>query len=175
MAHQQGFVVAKVPVGQAEHQPIAQGIQLLFCFRLRNTNSSSAGHGVSLHWNRDWPRELRLGGVREVHMKAVQVQRGRAEEVDKEAGLARWRRRSSIRIRWQKRKLIRTLETDSFRFCPGQHRSAVIGASVVRDEILWPEQIIVRVIRVRPYAQLVIVVQYVISELENVAMIFAGC
>src|ERR1700752_2286784 len=121
MAYHQRFVVAKVPVGQAKHEPIAQGIQLLRCARLRNTNSSSAGHGVSLHWNRDWARELRLDGVGEVHMKAVQMQRGRTEEVDKKAGFARWRRRGAIRIRGQKRKLIRTLETDDFRFCASQH------------------------------------------------------
>src|SRR5450759_835785 len=40
---------------------------------------------------------------------------------------------------------------------------------------MWSEQIVVRIVSVRPNAELVVVVEYIRPKFENVAMIFAGC
>ena len=73
----QRLVIAKIPVSQAEHQAIAQGIQLLRGARLRNTGSGrEAGLGEGVHGDRRGTGESSVAWSGEVHMELEQVQCG---------------------------------------------------------------------------------------------------
>src|SRR5207249_5176999 len=73
----QRLVIAKIPVSQAEHQAIAQGIQLLRGARLWNTGSGrEAGLGEGVHGDRRGSGESSVAWSGEVHMELEQVQCG---------------------------------------------------------------------------------------------------
>src|SRR5262249_20707477 len=116
-----------------------------------------------------------LGSIGEVYVKTVQMQRFRIEEVDKKTGFSRERRRGAIRIRRQKRELMVLFEANGFCFGPRQHGSTIVAAGISPKKRVGREQVVTCVISVRPHAELVVIVEYIHSVLENVAMILAGC
>src|SRR2546422_9435589 len=71
----QRLVVAKVPVGQSVHQPIANRVELLAGPRLRDAGPPSAGFVERGDGNIDWAVQGGVVRVREVNMESVKAQR----------------------------------------------------------------------------------------------------
>ena len=69
-------MVSEIAIGQAEHEPLAQGIKLLRGSSLRNACSSRAATCVGIRGHRDihGSGESGVGGVGEIDMEFVEVQ-----------------------------------------------------------------------------------------------------
>src|ERR1700704_971525 len=131
-------MVAKVPVRQPEHQPVAQGIELLRRSRLGNACSAATGLAEGRHRDHGGTRKGGVRGRGEIHVKLEEVQGGRPCQLKIEIGLPGRRRRTSVEVRRQEAvdaKIL--LHADGVGRSTAQHRSAVKGARLRAYETGW--------------------------------------
>src|SRR6266436_1172165 len=132
-------MVAKVPIRQPEHQPVAQGIELLRRSRLGNACAAAAtGLAEGRHRDQGGTREGGVRGRREIHVEREEVQVARRYQLKIEVGLPGRRRRSSVEVRRQEAvdaKIL--LHADGVGWSTAQHRSAVKGARIRANETGW--------------------------------------
>src|SRR5205807_1488976 len=66
-------MVAKVPIRQPEHQPVAEGIELLHRSRLGNACAAATGFAEGRHRERSGTCECGVRRRREIHVKLKEV------------------------------------------------------------------------------------------------------
>src|SRR5262249_35718648 len=130
-------------------QSIRERVEFLRCAWLRDTRAAIACCRERCDSNVCWTRESRIRGSTKIDVELPQVERVRSK-IQKEIWRTRWRKRRSIKIRWQQTTERRAqVKTDLSRCRSRPHGGAVIRAylcarkcvreHVKRDVVgIWP-------------------------------------
>ncbi len=174
MVHHQCLVSDEVPVRQPVHQAVGEGVESIFCPRLRYARPAAAGRRECC--DRDVERAAQSGvrRRREIDVELPLIQRVGAK-VHEEVGRASRGCGCTVQIgRQHPAKAGTQLEAHLRSGATGDHGKSVIGAQLCAGESVPGENIEGDVIRVRPYSELRVIGKLGSSVAEGVAIVSAG-
>ena len=163
----QRLVVAEVAVGEAVHEAVGKGVQLLRSARLRDAGAAGASLREGCRRQRGRPGQGRIGGRGPIRMELpVSELVGRGALGDDVVGRASRRRLRSVQIGCeQATEGCAEVEALLGGRLAGQHLCPVVGAGLAAAEGgAAGEHVESDVVRVRPHRQLRVVREVVVLE-----------